>query len=276
MKKFKGLALGAAMLGLLVTGVVAGTDSADAAVWTARTVEEVRADIAGKDEYTVKERDTLSVIAEAWGKNEDDLAKLNNIADKDVIKVGQKLVAGNGTLKAIDTNGNVIAETPDSTYVAPVASQTGNYVSAGNGWTASNQGGNTVQDTNTNWNAGGQGSTAVETPADNVNTGGTNTGTPTNPTNPTNPTDPTPTPNPEPTPTPEPDPTIKWGSVGNCVTEYPNDPTIQQNGGLWTSDDDAYDWGLGKSEAEGSNHNGFNTAEVGMSDDSSRWTVNFY
>ena len=214
MKKFSKLVLSAALLGSLAVGAlhVSGS-SVEAAEWTPRTVEQIKKDLEGKNEYTIVFGDTLSTISEAWGKNIDDLARLNNISDKNVIFAGNKLYAENGMIQAKDNIGNVIAQTPDTTYkaapttnnqaVAPTAPATTQaqpaYVAPAeqpaatpsqNGEqttpTTPNGGGETTTPDNSNNNGGG-----TTTP------GGNNGGGTTNPT-------PTPTPDPDPTPTPEP------------------------------------------------------------------------
>ncbi|HEO6935726.1 TPA: LysM peptidoglycan-binding domain-containing protein, partial [Streptococcus agalactiae] len=56
--------------------------------WTARTVSEVKADLVKQDNkssYTVKYGDTLSVISEAMSIDMNVLAKINNIADINLI-----------------------------------------------------------------------------------------------------------------------------------------------------------------------------------------------
>ena len=56
--------------------------------WTARSVDEIKADITSKDNqqtYTVKYGDTLSTIAEALNVDVNVLANLNNIANLDLI-----------------------------------------------------------------------------------------------------------------------------------------------------------------------------------------------
>lgn len=119
MKRFSKLVLSAAMLGSLAVGVLQiDGPSVEAAEWTPRTVEQIKKDLEGKNEYTIVFGDTLSTISEAWGKNIDDLARLNNISDKNVIFAGNKLYAENGMIQAKDNIGNVIAQTPDTTYKA--------------------------------------------------------------------------------------------------------------------------------------------------------------
>ncbi|WP_032800441.1 LysM peptidoglycan-binding domain-containing protein, partial [Streptococcus sobrinus] len=56
--------------------------------WTPRSVEEVKADLANQGDtttYTVKSGDTLSTIAQAMGIDVNVLAKVNAIADVNVI-----------------------------------------------------------------------------------------------------------------------------------------------------------------------------------------------
>ena len=222
MKRFKGLVVAAAcLMGLLFFDGKA--EAAETTVWTPRTVEQIKQDIDGKDEYTIAIGDTLSRIAEAWNKNINDLANLNKISNKDLIFAGNKLYAKDGMIQAKDNIGNVIAQTPDTSYTAPVTNnqastttapaatqQTPAYVAPAEqpaATTPGNSGGATTPTT-----PGNNGGTTTPT-----NPGGNNGGTttPSNPggnnggtTTPSNPgdngggtTDPTPTP----TPTPEPE-----------------------------------------------------------------------
>lgn len=214
MKKFSKLVLSAAMLGSLTVGALQiGGASVDAAEWTPRTVEQIKKDLEGKNEYTIVFGDTLSTISEAWGKNIDDLARLNNITDKNVIFAGNKLYAENGMIQAKDNIGNVIAQTPDTSYktpttnnqaVAPTAPATTQaqpaYVAPTEQPAATpstSQGGEQTTPTTPN------GSGETTTPDNSNNGGGTTTPGGNNGGGTTNPT-PTPTPDPEPTPTPEP------------------------------------------------------------------------
>ncbi|RPA64996.1 LysM peptidoglycan-binding domain-containing protein [Aerococcus agrisoli] len=71
------------------------TEEAKAAEWTARTVEEVSADIESVDEstssYTIVYGDTLSTIATAAGVNLDTLVQINEIENADLIFPANKI-----------------------------------------------------------------------------------------------------------------------------------------------------------------------------------------
>lgn len=68
--------------------------TAQATDWTARSVDEIKAEIVSTDNqqtYTVKYGDTLSTIAEALGVDVNVLANLNNISNLDLIFPGTVL-----------------------------------------------------------------------------------------------------------------------------------------------------------------------------------------
>lgn len=71
------------------------TEDAKAAEWTARTVEEVSADIESVDastsSYTIVYGDTLSTIATAAGVNLDTLVQINEIENADLIFPANKI-----------------------------------------------------------------------------------------------------------------------------------------------------------------------------------------
>jgi len=71
------------------------TEDARAAQWTARTVEEVSADIESVDastsSYTIVYGDTLSTIATASGVNLDTLVQINEIENADLIFPANKI-----------------------------------------------------------------------------------------------------------------------------------------------------------------------------------------
>lgn len=67
---------------------------AEAAVWEARTVTEIEADIEKNDtesHYTIRWGDTLGAIAEAFGVSLNEIAQINEIANKDFIMTGNIL-----------------------------------------------------------------------------------------------------------------------------------------------------------------------------------------
>ena len=82
--------------------------------WTARTVEQIKADITSNENqqtYTVQYGDTLGNIAQAMNIDLVDLAKINQIANADLIFPG--------TVLTITTNGhNEIASVEIQSYQA--------------------------------------------------------------------------------------------------------------------------------------------------------------
>ena len=84
--------------------------------WTARTVEQIKADITSNENqqtYTVQYGDTLGNIAQAMNIDLVDLAKINQIANADLIFPG--------TVLTITTNGaqrNYLCRNPKATKQA--------------------------------------------------------------------------------------------------------------------------------------------------------------
>ncbi|EPH72862.1 LysM domain protein, partial [Enterococcus faecalis 02-MB-BW-10] len=62
----------------------------DAAEWTPRTAEQIKAEIKG-NEYTIVWGDTLSAISQATNITVQKLADMNKIANVDLIYAGNKL-----------------------------------------------------------------------------------------------------------------------------------------------------------------------------------------
>ena len=81
----------AALAGVLMTTT---SLEAEAAVWEARTVAEIEADIEKNDtetQYTIRWGDTLGAIAEAFGVSLNEIVQINEIANKDFIMTGNIL-----------------------------------------------------------------------------------------------------------------------------------------------------------------------------------------
>lgn len=81
----------AALAGVLMTTTSLG---AEAAVWEARTVAEIEADIEKNDtetQYTIRWGDTLGTIAEAFDVKLSEIVQINEIANKDFIMTGNIL-----------------------------------------------------------------------------------------------------------------------------------------------------------------------------------------
>lgn len=101
-------------VGVAVVGVgVASTLTANAAEWKARTVDQIKADIAktnGK-EYIITWGDTLSGISQATNMTVDALAQLNSIANVDLIFAGNKLIFDGDVMTVQNDQGETVAQT---------------------------------------------------------------------------------------------------------------------------------------------------------------------
>ena len=115
---------------------------AEAAVWEARTVTEIEADIEKNDtesHYTIRWGDTLGAIAEAFGVSLNEIVQINEIANKDFIMTGNILSfsSDHKTVSIQDSQTNEVTsydvsepevkevETPEKVEVeAPVQNET--------------------------------------------------------------------------------------------------------------------------------------------------------
>lgn len=190
MKILRVLAIGATIGGV---ALATAHEKVDAAEWTPRTVEQIKADMKG-NEYTIVWGDTLSGISQATNISVQKLADMNKIANVDLIYAGNKLVF-NGNVATVQNNkGETVAQSViqpkdkvDSTKPVgqPVQNTTSN-----NTTNSATQNTTTPSTDNTvtgNTQTGGQttentGSTTPSTPENN---GGT-TQTPTQPSQPGN------------------------------------------------------------------------------------------
>lgn len=102
-----------------VLGVVFVTGGTDAhasemdGVWTPRTVDQIKADIAkAKDnQYTIVWGDTLSGISQATNLTVQKLADMNKIANVDLIYAGNTLVFDGNVVTAKNAQGETMAQT---------------------------------------------------------------------------------------------------------------------------------------------------------------------
>lgn len=109
MKILKVLAVGVAIVGVGVTTTL----TANAEAWKARTVDEIKADIAktnGK-EYTIAWGDTLSGISAATNITVDALAQRNSIENVDLIFAGNKLIFDGNVVTVQNNKGETVAQT---------------------------------------------------------------------------------------------------------------------------------------------------------------------
>lgn len=185
-------------VGVAVVGVgVASTLTANAAEWKARTVDQIKADIAktnGK-EYIITWGDTLSGISQATNMTVDALAQLNSIANVDLIFAGNKLIFDGDVMTVQNDQGETVAQTvvtperkvdpnkklgeavdsTDKTSGNSAATTPSN--NTGDTTTSSTAGGNTSSSSNTtDSTSNGGNSNTGNTGGSTGNTGGSNTG----------------------------------------------------------------------------------------------------
>ena len=110
------IALGATML--LAGTSTSYADQADG-TWSARTVEQIKADTSkslADGVYTIHWGDTLSGISEATGITIEDLAYINSISNIDFIYAGNSLYFNaNGNLVVVQSNGATIEASVSAT-----------------------------------------------------------------------------------------------------------------------------------------------------------------
>lgn len=179
-------------IGVTVGGVALATvhEKVDAAEWTPRTVEQIKADMKG-NEYTIVWGDTLSGISQATNISVQKLADMNKIADVDLIYAGNKLVFDGNVATIQNSNGETVAQSVIQNEDKVVANQpvgqpvqdttSNNTTNSATQNTTTPSTGNTVAG---NTQTGGQATenTGSTTPSTPENNGGT-TQTPTQPDN---------------------------------------------------------------------------------------------
>ncbi|NTP84497.1 LysM peptidoglycan-binding domain-containing protein [Enterococcus faecium] len=190
MKLLRVLAIGATIGGV---ALATAHEKVDAAEWTPRTVEQIKADMNG-NEYTIVWGDTLSAISQATNISVQKLADMNKIANVDLIYAGNKLIFSGNVATVQNSNGETIAQSvienedkvvENQPVGQPVQDTTSNNtINSNNSATQSEvtpSVDNTVAD---NTQTGGQttGNAGVTTPSTPENNGGT-TQTPTQPDN---------------------------------------------------------------------------------------------
>lgn len=83
----------AAMPAAVSPAPLAVTEVAAPTAWTARTVEEIKADGLNADgTYTVRSGDTLGAIAQAFNTSVEAIAKANSLTDTGKLRIGQVLI----------------------------------------------------------------------------------------------------------------------------------------------------------------------------------------
>lgn len=181
MKLLKVLAVGITVGGM---ALAIHTEKAEAAEWTPRSVEQIKADITGK-EYTIVWGDTLSAISEATNITVERLAQWNNISNIDLIFAGNKLVFEGNVVSLKDSDGNTVSQAviQDKDKIdptKPIGGGTGSNTS-NNGSNGSGNTDNTTNPPSNNDNGAGNDNGTVTPPAGGDNGSGDN-GTTTPPT----------------------------------------------------------------------------------------------
>lgn len=107
MKIMKVLAIGVTVGGI---ALAMNSEKADAAEWTPRTAEQIKAEIKG-NEYTIVWGDTLSAISQATNITVQKLADVNKIANVDLIYAGNKLSFAGNVASVQNSAGETVAQT---------------------------------------------------------------------------------------------------------------------------------------------------------------------
>ncbi|MGL9796130.1 LysM peptidoglycan-binding domain-containing protein [Enterococcus sp. DIV1283b] len=249
-------------IGATIGGVALATadEKVDAAEWTPRSVEQIKADMKG-NEYTIVWGDTLSGISQATNISVQKLADMNKIANVDLIYAGNKLVFDGNVATVQNNKGETVAQSViqpqdkvDSTK--PVGQPATSQGTTSNNTTNSATQNTTTSSTNNtvagNTQTGGQttgntGTTIPSKPENNGSQGGSgSTGGTTTPSKPQA-------------------PTITAGKIGN-------------SGMVFATHDEAYDWADAQSSDVNSQWHvkAFLVSPIIYSDGSQKYTVDFF
>lgn len=181
------------MLKVLAIGITVGgmalaihTEKAEAAEWSPRSAEQIKADISG-NKYTIVWGDTLSAISEATNITVEKLAQWNSISNVDLIFAGNTISWDGNVATMENAQGDtisqaVIQETPADRVdpTKPIGGGTGSNTS-NNGNNGSGNTNNTTNPPSNNDNGAGNVNGTVTPPAGGDNGSGDN-GTTTPPT----------------------------------------------------------------------------------------------
>ncbi|WP_429969483.1 LysM peptidoglycan-binding domain-containing protein [Enterococcus sp. AZ049] len=181
------------MLKVLAVGITVGgmalamhTEKAEAAEWTPRSAEQIKAEISG-NKYTIVWGDTLSAISEATNITVEKLAEWNSISNVDLIFAGNTISWDGNVATMENAQGDtisqaVIQETPADRVdpTKPIGGGTGSNTS-NNGNNGSGNTNNTTNPPSSNDNGSGNDNGTVTPPAGGDNGSGDN-GTTTPPT----------------------------------------------------------------------------------------------
>ncbi|MBE9855091.1 LysM peptidoglycan-binding domain-containing protein [Enterococcus faecalis] len=300
MKILKVLAIGVTVGGI---ALAMNSEKANAADWTPRSAEQIKAEING-NEYTIVWGDTLSAISQATNITVQKLADMNKIANVDLIYAGNKLVFDGNVATVQNSNGETVAQSViqpqdkvDSTKPVgqPVQDTTNSATPVTDNPVAGNTqtGGQTTENTETTPSTPENNGDVTQTPTqpDNNQTGSTggNTGggqtTPSAPGNSGSTTTPS-----QPSNKPSGGNTGSSGSTGgNGVTTIPSQPQaptivagkVGNSGMIFNTVEEATDWGNAQlddpnSEWVSKGYTGFVGGPIIYSDGTTKYTVDFY
>lgn len=192
MKLLRVLAIGATIGGV---ALATAHEKVDAAEWTPRTVEQIKADMKG-NEYTIVWGDTLSGISQATNISVQKLADMNKIANVDLIYAGNKLVFDGNVATVQNNKGETVAQSVIQPQDKVDSTKPVGQSATSQGTTSNNTTNSATQNTTTpstdntvtgNTQTGGQttGNTGTTTPSTPENNGGI-TQIPTQPSQPDN------------------------------------------------------------------------------------------
>lgn len=174
------------MLKVLAVGITVGgmalaihTEKAEAAEWSPRSAEQIKAEISG-NKYTIVWGDTLSAISEATNITVEKLAQWNSISNVDLIFAGNTISWDGNVATMENAQGDtisqaVIQETPADRVdpTKPIGGGTGSNTS-NNGNNGSGNTNNTTNPPSSNDNGSGNGNGTVTPPAGGDNGSGDN------------------------------------------------------------------------------------------------------
>ncbi|MEB8401500.1 LysM domain-containing protein [Enterococcus casseliflavus] len=174
------------MLKVLAVGITVGgmalaihTEKAEAAEWSPRSAEQIKAEISG-NKYTIVWGDTLSAISEATNITVEKLAQWNSISNVDLIFAGNTISWDGNVATMENAQGDtisqaVIQETPADRVdpTKPIGGGTGSNTS-NNGSNGSGNTNNTTNPPSSNDNGSGNGNGTVTPPAGEDNGSGDN------------------------------------------------------------------------------------------------------
>ncbi|EMF0406615.1 LysM peptidoglycan-binding domain-containing protein [Enterococcus hirae] len=192
MKLLKVFAIGATIGGV---ALATAHEKVDAAQWTPRTVEQIKADMKG-NEYTIVWGDTLSGISQATNISVQKLADMNKIANVDLIYAGNKLVFDGNVATVQNNKGETVVQSVIQPQDKVDSTKPVGQPATSQGTTSNNTTNSATQNTTTpstdntvagNTQTGDQtaGNTGTTTPSTPGNNGGT-TQTPAQPSQPDN------------------------------------------------------------------------------------------